>query len=152
MQDAKELMPSNCGAGKDSWKSLEQQGDQIKMIQNLENKMESQINSFKAVNLKGDQPWMFTGRTDAKAESAPVFRLSDANRWLIGKVPDAGKDWRQRRGEHQRMRRLDGIINAVDLNLGKLREMVRDTEAWRAAFHGVSKCWMWLGDWTKTTM
>ena len=40
------------------------------------------------------------------------------------------------------MRRLDGITNAVDLNLGKLREMVRDTEAWRAAFHGVSKCWM----------
>ena len=46
-------------------------------------------------NLKGDQPWMFTGRTDAEA-AAPVFWLSDVNRWLIGKVPDVGTDWRQK--------------------------------------------------------
>ena len=48
---------------------------------------------IKPVNLKGDQPWIFTGRTDAEA---PVFWLSDANRWLIEKVPDAGKDWGQK--------------------------------------------------------
>ena len=47
---------------------------------------------IKPVSLKGDQPWIFTGKTDAKAE-APVFWSSDAHRWLIGKVPDAGKDW-----------------------------------------------------------
>ena len=46
-------------------------------------------------NLKGDQPWMFTGRTDAKAE-APEFWSSDENRWLVSKVPDAGKDWGQK--------------------------------------------------------
>ena len=46
---------------------------------------------IKPVNLKGDQHWIFTGRTDAEAE-APVFWSSDVNRWLIGKVPDAGKD------------------------------------------------------------
>ena len=45
---------------------------------------------IKPVGLKRDQPWIFTGRTDAEAE-APVFWSSDANRWLIGKVPDAGK-------------------------------------------------------------
>ena len=47
---------------------------------------------IKPVNLKGDQPWILTGRTDAEAE-APVFCITDAKRWLIGKVPDAGKDW-----------------------------------------------------------
>ena len=52
------------------------------------------IKEIKLVNLKGDKPWIFTGRTDARAE-APVFWISDAKRWLIGKVPDAGKDWGQ---------------------------------------------------------
>ena len=45
---------------------------------------------IKPVNLKGDQPWIFSGRTDAEA---PVFWSSDVKRWFIGKVPDAGKDW-----------------------------------------------------------
>ena len=50
---------------------------------------------IKPVNLKEDKPWIFTRRTDAEAE-VPVFWPSDANRWLIGKVPDAGKDWGQK--------------------------------------------------------
>ena len=63
----------------------------------LEKTPESSLDSkeIKPVNLKGDQPWIFTGRTDAEAE-APVFRSSDTNRWLTGKVPDAGKDWGQK--------------------------------------------------------
>ena len=47
------------------------------------------------VNLKGNKPWILIGRTDAEAE-APVFWSPDVNSWLIGKVPDAGKDWRQK--------------------------------------------------------
>ena len=45
---------------------------------------------IKLVNLKGDQPWVYPGRTDAET---PVFCSSDVNRQLIGKVRDAGKDW-----------------------------------------------------------
>ena len=47
----------------------------------------------------------------------------------------------------QRMRRVDGITNGLDMNLGKLRQMVRDREAWRAAFHRVTKSWTRLGSW-----
>ena len=50
---------------------------------------------IKPVNLKGDQHWIFTRWTDVEAET-PVFWLSDAKRRLIGKVPDAGKDWGQK--------------------------------------------------------
>ena len=52
---------------------------------------------IKLVNPKGNQPWIFTGRTDAKAE-APTLWSPDVNSWLIGRDPDAGKDWRQEKG------------------------------------------------------
>ena len=63
----------------------------------LEKTPESSLDSkeIKSVNLKGNQPWILTGRTDAEAE-APVFWSPDVNSQLIGKVPDAGKDWGQK--------------------------------------------------------
>ena len=61
----------------------------------LEKTLESPLDSkeIKSVSLKGDQLWIFIGRTNAKAE-APIFWPHDAKRWLIGKDPEAGKDWR----------------------------------------------------------
>ena len=63
----------------------------------LEKTLESPLDSkeIKPVNLKGNQPWILIGRADVEAE-AVVFWSSDANSWLIGKVPDAGKDWGQK--------------------------------------------------------
>ena len=114
----------------------------------LEKTLESPLDSkdIKWVNPKGNQPSVLIGRTDAKAKT-PVFWSSDANSWLIGEVPDAGKDWGQRRRGRQRMRWLDGITDEENMNLGKLQVMVRGKEAWRA-IHGVTKSWTRLENWT----
>ena len=71
------------------------------------------------VHPKGNQSWIFIGRTEAEAET-PVFWPPDANSQLIGKDPDAGKDWRQEEKGWQRMRTLDDITNLMDMSLSKL--------------------------------
>ena len=71
------------------------------------------------VHPKGTQSWIFTGRTVAEAEVL-ILWPPDAKSWLIGKDPDAGKDWRQEEKGRQRMRRADGILDSRGMNLSKV--------------------------------
>ena len=104
---------------------------------------------IKLVKPKGNQHWIFTGRTNAEAEALVLWPCDPKIR-LFGKDPDAGKDWRQQEKKMRwlRVRWWDSITNLIDMNLSKLWEVVKDREAWRAAVHGVTKSWTQLSDWT----
>ena len=115
----------------------------------LEKTLQSPLDSkeIQPASPKGNQSWIYIGRTDAEAE-IPLFgllmwRIDSLEKTLIlGKI-----EGRRRRGQ-QRMKWLEGITDAIGMSLSRLRELVMYKEAWSAEVHGVAKFQTPLSDWT----
>ena len=106
----------------------------------LEKTLESPLDSkeIQPVHPKGNQSWIFIGRNDVEAET-PILWPPDAKNWLIGKDPDAEKDWRWEEKGKTEDEMVDGVADSMDVSWGKLWELVMESEAWCTVVHGVTE-------------
>ena len=104
---------------------------------------------IKPINPKGNQPWIFTGRTDAESE-APILWPPNVKSQVIWKDPDAGKDWRREKGmTEDEMVGWHHQLNGHEFE--QTPGIVKDREAWHAAVHGVTTNQTRPSDWTTET-
>ena len=115
-----------------------------------EYQLTSHSREIKSVNPKGNQPWIFIGRTDAEAE-APILWPSDEKGWLVRKDLKLGNIEGRRSRGWQRMRWFVDITNSMHTSLSKLWETVKGRDAWHAKVHGVWKSRTQLSQWTTTS-
>ena len=126
-----ELMLLNCGVGEDSWESLG-------------------LQEIQPVHPKGDQSWVFIGGTDAEIET-PILWSPNAKSWLIGKDPDARRDWGQEEKGQLRMRWLDGIT-WVWVDSGSWWWTGRPGVLWFMGSQGIRHDWATELNWTEWYM
>ena len=116
----------------------------------LEKTLESPLDcmEIQPVHSKGNEYWIFTGRTDAETET-PILWPPDMKNWFIWKHPHAGKDWRREEKGMTKDEMARWHHRSIHMSLGELLELVMDREAWCAAIHVVAKSRTRLSDWTE---